>query len=113
MKQAKAEETKDAAAALDKKIDAIDKGNKGRSGIGSCEPRFARLIFSVESADVRPADTVQSSAQQSCDALDKDLANWQQLNDPLGIAAFNAVLTANQQAPLPIVTGIGSKGCKP
>jgi hypothetical protein len=29
------------------------------------------------------------------------------------LGAFNAVLAANKQAPLPILTGIGSAGCKP
>jgi hypothetical protein len=61
---------------------------------------------------MRPADTVQSAAQQSCDALDKDLANWRQLNEH-DLAAFNAVLTANKQAPLPVLTGIANMGCKP
>jgi hypothetical protein len=65
----------------------------------------------VESADMRPADTVQSAAQQSCEALDKDLANWRQLNEQ-DLAAFNAILTANKQAPLPILAEIGSTGCK-
>ncbi len=112
LKPSESRETTDAVAAFEKKIDAIDKGSKSAPGLGPVNRDLARLIFSVESADTRPADTVQSAAQQSCDALDKDLANWQQLNDH-DIAAFNAVLTANQQAPLPIVTGISSTGCKP
>jgi len=61
---------------------------------------------------MRPADTVQSAAQQSCDAHDRDFANLRQLNEQ-DLAAFNAVLAANKQAPLLILTGIGSKGCKP
>ena len=43
---------------------------------------------------MRPADTVQSAAQQSCDALDRDFAIWRQLNEQ-DLAAFNAVLAAN------------------
>ncbi len=112
LKQSESKETKDAVAAFEKKIDAIDKGTKRAPGFGPVNRDLARLISSVESADVRPTDTVQSAAQQSCDALDKDLATWQQLNEQ-DLAAFNAVLAANKQAPLPILTGIGSKGCKP
>ena len=112
LKQSEAKETKDAVADFEKKIDAIDKGTKRAPGFGPVNRDLTRLIFSVESADMRPADTVQSAAQQSCDALDKDLANWQRLNDK-DLAAFNAVLAANKQAPLPILTGIGSAGCKP
>jgi len=112
LKQSEAKETKDAVADFEKKIDAIDKGTKRAPGFGPVNRDLTRLIFSVESADMRPAESVQSAAQQSCDALDKDLANWQRLNDK-DLAAFNAVLAANKQAPLPALTGIGSKGCKP
>jgi photosystem II stability/assembly factor-like uncharacterized protein len=112
LKQSETKETKDAVADFEKKIDAIDKGTKRAPGFGRVNRDLARLIFSVQSADMRPADTVQSAAQESCDALDKDLANWRQLNER-DLAAFNAVLTANKRAPLPILTGIGSTGCKP
>jgi photosystem II stability/assembly factor-like uncharacterized protein len=111
LKQSETKETKDAAADFEKKIDAIDKGTKRAPGFGSVNRDLARLIFSVESADMRPADTVQSAVQESCDALDKDLENWRQLNER-DIAVFNAVLAANKQAPLPILTGVGSTGCK-
>jgi hypothetical protein len=99
-------------ADFEKKIDAIDKGTRRAPGFGPVNRDLTRLIFSVESADMRPAETLQSSAQQSCDALDKDLANWQQFNEH-DLPAFNAVLSANKQAPLPILTGISSTGCKP
>lgn len=112
LKQSETKETKDAVADFEKRIDAIDKGTKHAPGFGLVNRDLARLFFSVESADMRPADTVHSAAQESCDALDKDLANWRQLNER-DIAAFNAVLAAYKQAPLPILTGIGSTGCKP
>jgi len=111
LKQSETKETKDAIADFEKKIDAIDNGTKRAPGFGPVNRDLARLIFSVESADMRPADTVQSAAQQSCEALDKDLANWRQLNEQ-DLAAFNAILTANKQAPLPILAEIGSTGCK-
>jgi hypothetical protein len=112
LKQSETKETKGAVADFEKRIDAIDKGTKRSPGFGPVNRDLARLIFSVESADMRPADAVQSAAQQSCDALDKDLANWRQLNEQ-DLATFNAVLVANKEAPLPILTGIGSAGCKP
>jgi photosystem II stability/assembly factor-like uncharacterized protein len=105
-------DTRDDVADFEKKIDAIDKGTRRAPGFGPVNRDLTRLIFSVESADMRPAETLQSSAQQSCDALDKDLANWQQFNEH-DLPAFNAVLSANKQAPLPILTGISSRGCKP
>src|SRR3984893_2938524 len=112
LKQSETKEMKDAVAAFEKKIDAIDNGTKRAPGFGPVNRDLARLIFSVESADIRPTDTVESAAQQNCDALDKDLTNWRQFNER-DFAAFNAVLTANKQAPLPTLTGIGSSGCKP
>jgi hypothetical protein len=112
LKQSETKETKDAVAAFEKKIDAIDNGTKRAPGFGPVNRDLARLIFSVESANIRPTDTVESAAQQNCDALDKDLTNWRQFNEH-DLAAFNAVLTANKQAPLPTLTGIGSSGCKP
>jgi photosystem II stability/assembly factor-like uncharacterized protein len=112
LKQSADKLTKDAVADFEKKIAAIDKGTGRAPGFGPVNRELSRLIFSVESADMRPADTVQSAAQQSCDALDQDFANWRQLNEQ-DIVAFNAVLAANKQAPLPILAGIGSTGCKP
>jgi hypothetical protein len=112
LKQSASKETKEALANFEKKIDAIDKGTSRAPGFGPVNRDLSRLIFSVESADMRPAEAVQSAAQQSCDALDKDFANWRQLNEQ-GLNAFNAFLAANKQAPLPVLTGIGSTGCKP
>ncbi|MFZ0806384.1 MAG: hypothetical protein WAN03_09385 [Candidatus Sulfotelmatobacter sp.] len=112
LKQSANKQTKDAVDDFEKKIDAVDNGTKTAPGFGPVNRDLSRLIFSVESADMRPAETVQSAAQQSCDTLDKDLANWKQLNEQ-DLADFNAVLAANQQTPLPKLTGIGSTGCKP
>lgn len=112
LKQSETKETKDAVADFEKKIDAIDKGTQRAPGFGPVNRDLARLIFSVESADMRPADTVHSAARQSCEALDKDLANWQQLNKQ-DVAALNAVLAANKLPPLPVLTGVVSTGCKP
>jgi len=112
LKQSESNEIKDELAAFEKKIDAIDNGTKRAPGFGPVNRDLARLIFSVESADLRPVDAVQSAVGQACDALDKDLANWQQLNEQ-DIPAFNVVLVANKQVPLPIHRGIGRTGCKP
>jgi hypothetical protein len=112
LKQSETKETMDAVAEFEKKIDAIDKGTKHAPGFGPVNRDLARIIFSVESADMRPADTVRSAAEQSCEALDKDLANWQHLNQQ-ELVAFNTFLAANKQAPLPVITGIAGAGCKP
>jgi hypothetical protein len=112
LKQSETKETKDAVAEFEKKIDAIDKGTQRAPGFGPVNRDLGRLIFSVESADVRPADAVRAAAQQSCDALDNDLANWRHLNQQ-DLPAFNAILTTNKQGPLPVVSEMDGAGCKP
>ncbi|HEY4901191.1 MAG TPA: hypothetical protein VIH91_10280, partial [Terriglobales bacterium] len=112
LKQSESKETKDAVAAFEKKIDAIDNGTRLAPGLGPVNRDLSRIIFSVESADIRPADSLQSAVRQSCDALEKDLANLQQLNEH-DLVAFNAFLAAYKQTPLANITGIGSTGCKP
>ncbi|HTW58893.1 MAG TPA: hypothetical protein VMD99_12255 [Terriglobales bacterium] len=112
LKQSGDKKTKEAVAEFEKKIDAVDNGSRRAPGFGPVNRDLSRLIFSVESADMRPADTVQSAAQQRCEELAKDLANWRQLTEQ-DLSAFNAILAANQQAPLPTVAAIGSSGCKP
>jgi hypothetical protein len=111
LKQSGSKETKDAVAEFEKKIDAVDKGTKRAPGFGPVNRDLGRILFSLESADMRPADAVRSAAEQSCEALDKALANWQHLNQQ-ELAAFNTLLAANQEAPLPAVTEIVGTGCK-
>jgi photosystem II stability/assembly factor-like uncharacterized protein len=112
VKQSETKETKDAVAEFEKKIDAIDKGTKRAPGFGPVNRDLGRILFSLESADMRPADAVRSAAEQSCEALDKDLANWQHLNQQ-ELAAFNTVLAGSKQAALPVLTGTVGTGCKP
>jgi hypothetical protein len=103
MSSADAEKAKPAADALSKKLDAVAKGIRSAPGVGPVNRDLARLIFSVESADMRPADTVKAAVQQNCDALSKDLAQWQQVNQQ-EVATFNRFLTDSKLAVLPVAT---------
>ncbi len=104
-------QTKDAADSLDKKIDAVQNGTRTAPGFGLVNRDLTRLIYSVESADVRPADAVRSAAQQSCDALDRDLSGWRELTEQ-DVASFNVMLAEAKLPPLPSVTAVTSAGCK-
>jgi photosystem II stability/assembly factor-like uncharacterized protein len=107
---ADADKVKAAAEALSKKLDAIDKGTRPAPGFGTVNRELARLIYSVESADIRPTETVAAAVQQNCNALEKDFAQWQQLNQQ-DIPAFNATLAGTKAAALP--TGaVTVSGCK-
>jgi hypothetical protein len=110
-KNANGADFKQAADALSKQIDLVLNGTKKAPGFGPINRELARLIFSVESADMRPADTVRAAVQQSCDALDKALVLWSQLNAQ-DAPAFNATLAANKAQALP-VAAVGMSGCKP
>jgi hypothetical protein len=105
---ADADKTKQAAEALGKKIDSVEKGKPTAPGVGPVNRDLARLIFSVESADMRPADTVKAALEENCDALEKDLAQWQQLNQQ-EVPAFNQLLSGGKA--LPIAT-VNTGGCK-
>lgn len=102
---------KESAAALEKKIETVEKGSRTAPGFGPVNRDLARLIFSVESADMRPADTVRSAVQQNCNALDKDLSQWQQLNEQ-DIPPLNAMLAESKAAALPRIAATFS-GCRP
>jgi photosystem II stability/assembly factor-like uncharacterized protein len=107
---AEADKTKQAAEALGKKIDNVEKGKPTAPGVGPVNRDLARLIFSVESADIRPADTVKAALEENCDALEKDLAQWQQLNQQ-EVPAFNQLLAGSKAAALPVAT-VNMGGCK-
>ena len=100
---------KNAAAALEKKIDAVEKGSNAAPGFGPVNRDLARLIFSVESADMRPADTVRTAVQQNCDALDKDLVQWKRLNAQ-DIPSFNKMLAGTNGKALSL-SSASSGGC--
>lgn len=104
-------ETKNRLADFEKKIDAVDQGTTRAPGFGPVNRDLARIIFSVENADIRPADAVRSAVQQSCEALDKALANWRSLNEQ-DLASFNALLAAHKESALPVFTGGSGAGCK-
>jgi photosystem II stability/assembly factor-like uncharacterized protein len=102
-------EPKEAASALDKKLEAVGKGTKAAPGLGPTNRDLARLMFSVESADAAPAETVRSAVQQSCEALSKSLASWRQINEE-DLRRLNSMLNANHQASLP-VAAVEPSGC--
>ena len=92
---------KDAAASLDKKLETVENGTKASPGLGPTNRDLARLIFSVESADAAPAESVRSAVQQSCEALSNSLSSWRQINEE-DLGQLNSMLSANRESPLPI-----------
>jgi len=105
-----ADKAKPTADALIKKLDAVEKGTRTAPGVGPVNRELARLIFSVESADIRPTDSVRSAVEENCTSLEKAATQWQQLNQQ-EVPAFNATLAGTKAEPLPVsATTFG--GCK-
>ena len=100
---------KSSANDLQKKIDALETGTKKDPGVGPVNRDLARLIFSVENADIRPTATVQAAVEQSCRILDTHLAKWRELNEQQ-IPSFNQVLAKENLPPLPSQSAVAS-GC--
>jgi photosystem II stability/assembly factor-like uncharacterized protein len=101
---------KKAAADLGKQIDALESGTKADPGVGPVNRDLGRLIFSVENADMRPAEPVRVAVEQTCQALETKLAAWKQVNEQ-EIQAFNQTLTKAKLSPLQTAT-FTVTGCK-
>ena len=96
-------------AALETKIESIDKGVRTAPGLGPINRDLTRLASSVQSADVRPAQTALAAVAEKCKALDTVLAKWRALNER-DIAEFNARV---KSPLLPIVTVQAMDACAP
>jgi hypothetical protein len=84
--------------ALEKKVESLEKGTKRSPGFGPINRDLGRLISSVESADIRPTQAVRAAVQQLCDRLDKNLKEFQTVNQDL--AALN-VKTVKTEMTMP------------
>jgi hypothetical protein len=101
---------KKSAEDLQKQIDAVETGSKAAPGVGPVNRDLARLLFSVENADMRPAETVRAAVEQSCQTLDKNVARWQELNKQQ-IPALNQAL-AKAKLPVMETEAVNVAGCK-
>ncbi|MHB8499415.1 MAG: hypothetical protein ACYDCG_05425 [Candidatus Acidiferrales bacterium] len=102
--------TKDAVEQINKTIEALEKGTKTAPGFGPLNRDFGRLLFGVENADMRPAQTVQGAVQRLCAVLSNDLLNWQQLNEHY-ISILSPKTTNSNAQALPRIT-VTMNGCK-
>ena len=100
------------AAVLEKKIDGIDAGTKSAPGFGPVNRDLTRLASSVQSADVRPADTARTAVEEKCNALDAGLMRWRELNQR-DLVGFNARLQELKLPPLPVMAVEGKAACGP
>jgi hypothetical protein len=102
---------KKSADDLQKQLDALEKGTRKAPGVGPVNRDLARLLFSVENADMRPAETVNAAVEQSCHQLETDLTQWRQFNQRQ-VPAFNQVLAGAKLPPIQ-TQSVTVTGCKP
>ncbi|HSM86371.1 MAG TPA: hypothetical protein VLT16_09485, partial [Candidatus Limnocylindrales bacterium] len=102
--------TNDALKNLENKIAAVEKGTKTAPGFGPVNRDLGRLIFSVENADVRPSQSVRAAVDETCEALNKDLLQWRQINEQ-DVKSLNEAGAKSGSSRLPIVSDMG-RGCK-
>jgi photosystem II stability/assembly factor-like uncharacterized protein len=109
-KSLKGADAKKAAGDLSKQLDALETGTKADPGVGPVNRDLGRLIFSVENADMRPAEPVRVAVQQTCQTLEKKLAAWKQVNEH-EIQSFNQTLVKANLLPLKTLL-VNATGCK-
>ncbi len=100
-------EARKALDQLETRIVALEKGTKTAPGFGPINRDLGRLLFSIENADMRPAQTLEAAVQQLCDTLGKNQSDWQQLNER-DIPPLNAT----SKPPLPRLGSVVANGCK-
>jgi hypothetical protein len=99
---AAAKDALDAAAALDKELQAIADGDDPE-GFGFVNRDLSRYMSMVESGDARPVEAARGRVKDSCDALRADLARWRAANAST-IPALNTLLGKYGLAPLPVTS---------
>ena len=102
--------TKDAVERISKEIEGLEKGTKTAPGFGPVNRDLGRLLFSVENADMRPAQSLLTAVQQLCDVLSNDSMKWQQLNEQ-EISVLNAKASNGKAPALPQIA-VTTNGCK-
>ena len=98
---AQAKDLLDALAKLQKMATDVAEGSGEAPGIGPINRDLSRYLVMIESADMRPAASGQKASQETCVALEKNLAIWLKLNDE-NIPAANKQLETFHLAGLPL-----------
>jgi hypothetical protein len=99
-------QTKGSAEALnelDKKAAAILEGTFEAPGLVPINRDLARTGFLIQSRDAAPNETANATLEHSCSQLNKNLANWRDL-DSQSVPATNIIIANSGLAALPTAT---------
>jgi hypothetical protein len=108
---AQAKDLLEALAKLQKAATEVAEGSGEAPGIGPMNRDFSRYLVMIESADMRPPASGQSASHETCVALQKQLAIWQQLKDE-NISAINKQLQTLHLADLPVASRRSAVACR-
>jgi photosystem II stability/assembly factor-like uncharacterized protein len=108
---AQAKDLLDALAKLQKTATEVAEGSGEAPGIGPMNRDLSRYLVMIESADMRPAASGQKASQETCVALQKNLATWLKLNDE-NIPAVNKQLEDFHLAGLPLARAKPALTCQ-
>jgi photosystem II stability/assembly factor-like uncharacterized protein len=100
---ASATESAHALQALDKKAALIVQGIFTSPGVGPINRDLAREQFFIQSGDAAPSATAKQALDESCDALNKNLAAWHAL-DSQEVPATTNIIAKSSLAALPTAT---------
>ncbi|MGA7853994.1 MAG: hypothetical protein WCA15_11770 [Candidatus Acidiferrales bacterium] len=88
---------------LDKKAEEVQEGTFTSPGVGPVNRDLARTSFFIQSGDAAPSETAKSALDESCSALNKNLAGWHDL-DANAVPATNTIIAKSSLAALPTAT---------
>jgi photosystem II stability/assembly factor-like uncharacterized protein len=101
---ASAKDAADAVTDLDKKIEGVQEGDPLAPGVGPVNRDLARILYMIQVGDAAPSDSAQAAIEESCQTLDKNLAEWRRLNGE-SLPSVNALLGKYNLQPLPVAPG--------
>jgi hypothetical protein len=108
---AQAKEVLGALTKLQKTASDAAEGTREAPGIGPMNRDISRYFVMIESADMRPAASAQKASQETCVALQKNLAAWRQINEE-SLPAVNKQLQNFHLSPLPVAARAQDLACE-
>jgi len=87
-------------ANLQKAATNLGEGTNDAPGIGPANRDLSRYLVMIESADLAPAASAQTTIHETCATLQKNLYDWQKLNST-DLAALDQKLESAHLEPLP------------
>ncbi len=94
-----------------KKFAAVEGGTFMAPGFGGVNSDLTQLVYTEDTGDGRPVESVQAATAESCQALAKDFGAWQKFSAD-DLPALNSLLGKYDLGALPAATvNAPASGC--